>query len=139
MKRNLNEYMDAKRSALIDPSWEDVDCLLAALEEAQQQLTTAKEERDSQQRVCIKVMEELAEAQQTIARLTEALDFIASMKIVGAAHVSMQAIARGGLNRETQIVQKCERCGCNYVKKDDSYVCGFCLDELEEEEGSDKA
>jgi chromosome segregation ATPase len=74
MKRNLNEYMDAKRSALIDPSWEDVDCLLAALEEAQQQLTTAKEERDSQQRVCIKVMEELAEAQQTIARQREALE-----------------------------------------------------------------
>lgn len=47
--------------------------LLAALEEAQQQRITAKEERDSQQRVCIKVMEELAEAQQTIARLTAAL------------------------------------------------------------------
>jgi hypothetical protein len=38
MKRNLNEYMDAKRSALIDPSWEDVDCLLAAIEEARKEL-----------------------------------------------------------------------------------------------------
>jgi hypothetical protein len=86
-----------------------------------------------------KVSERLAEAQQTIARQREALKLIADMKIIGNSHVSMQAIARGELNKETQIVQKCERCGCNYVKKDDSYVCGFCLDELEEEEGSDKA
>lgn len=30
-------------------------------------------------------------------------------------------------------MDKCERCGCNYVKKDDCEVCGVCLDELEEE------
>ncbi|WP_156118610.1 hypothetical protein [Paenibacillus sp. FSL P4-0081] len=42
----------------------------------------------------------------------------------------------------TQEVEKCERCGCNYLKKDDSDVCGVCLvelefeDELEEEDGA---
>jgi uncharacterized Zn finger protein (UPF0148 family) len=30
-------------------------------------------------------------------------------------------------------MDKCERCGCNYVKKDGCEVCGVCLDELEEE------
>jgi hypothetical protein len=49
--------------------------LLAALEETQQQLWTAKEERDSRQRVCIKAMEELAEAQQTIETLRIAKDY----------------------------------------------------------------
>lgn len=29
---------------------------------------------------------------------------------------------------------KCERCGCNFYKKDDSDVCGVCLDEFELDE-----
>jgi uncharacterized Zn finger protein (UPF0148 family) len=38
----------------------------------------------------------------------------------------------------THEIEKCERCGCNYLKKDDSYVCDVCLLELEYEDEDDE-
>jgi chromosome segregation ATPase len=82
--------------------------LLDALEEAQQQLWTAKEERDSQQRVCIKAMEELSEAQQTIARQREALEKIdkacrkRSFNDCGDLRAVVYDIAYAALGGETQ-------------------------------------
>ncbi|MEK4141773.1 hypothetical protein NST48_12540 [Paenibacillus sp. FSL M7-0547] len=78
--------------------------LLAALEESQQEYEIMKYDRDAlvklvsnHQSAVDDACRELAEAQQTIARQQEALEFIADMKIIGSAHVSMQAIARGVL------------------------------------------
>lgn len=84
---------------------------LAALEETQQQLWIAKEERDSQQRVCIKIMEELAEAQQTIALKQSNIEMLVGQvtdetalhaKTAAKLIIAEQTIARQQEEGETQ-------------------------------------
>lgn len=103
------EEIKAKKLALFNPSWEDVEYLLAALEETQQQKNRLEVKlqasRDSVYPISVERDEykvELAEAQQTIARIRENVKDVMVKHAYTSSRDTLFKLLNDALEGETQ-------------------------------------